>query len=90
MKSVLLGFALALFFVSGSAHALKLTDGLYFTVLPNSTAEVYFILPDDVGAGMGKADYFITTTAIPDWDRDMSKILPWRACRRTIQKGLAD
>jgi len=73
MKSVLLGFALALFFVSGSAHALKLTDGLYFTVLPNSTAEVYFILPDDVGTGMGKADYFITTTAIPDWDRDLTQ-----------------
>jgi len=57
--------------LSGTAHALRLTDGLYFTVAPNSTGELYFILPDDVGAGPGKADYFITT--LTNWPVDLTE-----------------
>jgi hypothetical protein len=68
-------FVLASVFIlllgTGSVHALRLTDGLYFTVAPNSTGEVYFILPDDVGAGPGKADYFITT--VSNWSVDLTE-----------------
>jgi hypothetical protein len=70
MKPLFLGFALALLFSMGSAQALRLTDGLYFTVMPNSSAELYFILPDDVGGGQDKADYFITNTV--GWDTDLT------------------
>ena len=69
MKPWLLGMAVMLF-VLPSAQALRLTDGLYFTVPQNGTQELYFILPDDVGAGSGKADYFITTTT--DWTVDLT------------------
>ena len=71
MKSLLPGFILAFLMLAGGSHALRLTDGLYFTVAPNSTGEVYFILPDDVGAGLGKADYFITTTT--SWPVDLTE-----------------
>jgi hypothetical protein len=71
MKSVFLSFAACLIILAASAQALRLTDGLYFTVAPNSTQEVYLILPDDVGAGPGKADYFITTTT--DWPVDLTR-----------------
>jgi hypothetical protein len=70
-KVSLCTFAVAVVLLFAPAQALKLTDGLYFTVLPNSTAEVYFILPDDVGAGMGKADYFITTAS--NWSTDLTQ-----------------
>jgi len=72
MKLLFLGLVLSLILLAGTAHALRLTDDLYFTVAPNSTGEVYFILPDDVGAGPGKADYFITT--VTDWDTDLTKM----------------
>jgi hypothetical protein len=72
MKSFFVWFALSLILLTGTAHALRLTDGLFFTVAPNSTGEVYFILPDDVGAGQGKADYFITT--VTDWDTDLTEM----------------
>jgi hypothetical protein len=63
-------FLLAIILFSQSSQALRLTDGLYFTVPQNGTQEVYFILPDDVGAGLGKADYFITT--VTDWTVDLT------------------
>jgi len=71
MKLFFLGFAITLILLAGCVHALRLTDGLFFTVTPNSTGEVYFILPDDVGAGQGKADYFITT--VSDWPVDLTE-----------------
>ncbi|MCX6814167.1 MAG: hypothetical protein NTY20_00735 [Candidatus Aenigmarchaeota archaeon] len=71
MKLFFLGFVLSLVLLTGTAHALRLTDGLFFTVAPNSTGEVYFILPDDVGAGPGKADYFITT--MTNWPVDLTE-----------------
>ena len=76
MKLLLLSLALVLVLTVGSAQALRLTDGLYFTVAPNSTSEVYFILPDDVGEGLGgKADYYVmTTTTWPDMDLHESTI----------------
>jgi hypothetical protein len=66
-------FAMVMVLLSGSAQALRLTDGLYFTVPPNGTQEVYFILPDDVGTGLGKADYFITTAT--NWSVDLTEQL---------------
>ncbi len=71
MKSLLPVFILAFLMLAGCAHALRLTDGLYFTVAPNSTAEVYFILPDDLGAGQRKADYYITTDS--NWSTDLTE-----------------
>ena len=71
MKPLLFGLAIAIVLLSGTVQALRLTDGLYFTVAPNSTGEVYFMLPDDVGAGPGKADYFITT--VTDWPVDLTE-----------------
>jgi hypothetical protein len=71
MRLLLLGLVLGLAALAGGAQALRLTDGLYFTVAPNSTQEVYFIVPDDVGAGPGKADYFITTST--GWPVDLTR-----------------
>jgi len=73
MRLVFLGFALTVILLVSGAQAYRLTDGLYFTVLPNSSAEVYFILPDDVGTGPGKADYFITTET--NWSVDLTEQL---------------
>ncbi len=72
MRLLFLGIVLGLALLAGGAQALRLTDGLYFTVYPNSTQEVYFILPDDVGAGPGKADYFINT--VTDWDMNLHQM----------------
>src|SRR4030042_1490260 len=71
MKSLLPVFILAFLLLAGWSHALRLTDGLYFTVAPNSTAEVYFILPDDLGAGQRKGDYYITTDS--HWSTDLTE-----------------
>ena len=71
MKPALFGFITSMILLVASAHALRLTDGVYFTVAPNSTAEVYFILPDDLGAGQGKADYFVTTDS--NWSTDLTE-----------------
>jgi len=82
MKLLLLGLALMLILTMGDAHALRLTDGLYFTVPQNRTQEVYFILPDDVGAGPGKADYFINT--VSDWDIDLTEMTVSTEANNTV------
>jgi len=71
MKLLFLGLLTGLALLAGGVHALRLTDGLYFTVAPNFTAEVYFILPDDLGTGQGKADYYVTTDS--NWSTDLTQ-----------------
>ncbi|MEM5812175.1 MAG: hypothetical protein QW286_00495 [Candidatus Aenigmatarchaeota archaeon] len=71
MKWFVVGFSLAIIFIPVCSSALRLTDGLFFTVAPNSTSEIYFILPDDVGAGSGKADYKIKTST--NWSVDLTE-----------------
>ena len=73
MRYTLAILPLCVILLSGSAHALRLTDGLYFTVAPNSSAEVIFLLPEDIV-------HFILnlSTGIAAWKADTERGYRWK------------